>query len=241
MAKKRSTKSTPEEPKSQVDPVAEPTTDEGEETAHDAGEASNESNDAVDTPEDELREQVSLQETEITVLKAQVDLLNSQLEETKTALDSAKSDIDYAKAETRTAITRGREDESRAVKRTKRDLISKLINVADVFQQTKAQLEQLDDEEKSAVMPTAVQLAIKEFDKRLAAEGLEVLDPGGEKFDPAFHEAQTTIPVPDAEPDSVLEVLRLGYLLDGTVLRAAQVVVVAKPSPTPESDAAEES
>ena len=189
--------------------------------------------------EDETIEEPTLEETEIALLKSQNELLSNQLEKANATLEEAKRDLGYAKAETQTAMRRGREDQARAINRAKRDLFSRLINMADTFQKTTAELEAIDTDEATGVIASAVQLAIKEFDKTLKGEGLEVIDPKGEKFDPNFHEAQAMIPAPDAEPETVIEVLRLGYQLDGTLLRAAQVVVVAKaPEPDP-ADAAE--
>jgi len=49
----------------------------------------------------------------------------------------------------------------------------------------------------------------------------------GARFDPARHEAVTLLPAPDAEPGSVIEVLRVGYSWGDVVLRPAQVIVAA--------------
>lgn len=59
--------------------------------------------------------------------------------------------------------------------------------------------------------------------------GIEEVDPVGEPFDPAFHEAMTLQPAPDAEPGTVLTVVQKGYVLNGRLLRPAMVVVAAEP------------
>ena len=61
-------------------------------------------------------------------------------------------------------------------------------------------------------------------------EGLDVrrLDPAGQPFDPAFHEAVSTVPA--ASPDQaglVIGVVRPGYRLGDEVLRPAQVAVAS--------------
>lgn len=62
--------------------------------------------------------------------------------------------------------------------------------------------------------------------KSLAGHGLEVVDPAGQPFDPARHEALTTAPAPSAELDGcVAQVYQVGYVLAGTLLRPARVVV----------------
>lgn len=57
--------------------------------------------------------------------------------------------------------------------------------------------------------------------------GVQELDPHGEPFDPALHEAMTVQPSADAEPGSVLNVFQKGYALNGRLLRPARVIVAA--------------
>ena len=58
--------------------------------------------------------------------------------------------------------------------------------------------------------------------------GVEELDPQGEPFDPALHEAMTMQASADLEPGSVLTVIQKGYVLNGRLLRPARVVVAAE-------------
>jgi molecular chaperone GrpE len=58
--------------------------------------------------------------------------------------------------------------------------------------------------------------------------GVEELDPQGEPFDPALHEAMTMQPSADVEPGSVVTVFQKGYALNGRLLRPARVVVAAE-------------
>jgi molecular chaperone GrpE len=59
--------------------------------------------------------------------------------------------------------------------------------------------------------------------------GVEEIDPQGEPFDPSRHEAMTTQPATEVEPDTVLTVYQKGYMLNGRLLRPARVVVAAAP------------
>ncbi len=66
----------------------------------------------------------------------------------------------------------------------------------------------------------------KKLLKSLAGHGLEVVDPKGQPFDPALHEAITTTPAPSQEEDHlVAQVYQVGYVHNGTLLRPARVVV----------------
>lgn len=61
--------------------------------------------------------------------------------------------------------------------------------------------------------------------KVLKDNGVEVINPDGEKFNPEFHEAMTQVPNPDLEPNTIVDVFQKGYLLNGRLIRPAMVVV----------------
>lgn len=71
-----------------------------------------------------------------------------------------------------------------------------------------------------------VAMVEKKLLKSLAGHGLEVVDPKGQPFDPAVHEALTTTPAASKEEDHlVAQVYQVGYVFNGTLLRPARVVV----------------
>ena len=83
------------------------------------------------------------------------------------------------------------------------------------------------DSEDGNALAEGVQLSLKLFIDILEKEGLSLVDPIGEPFDPQFHEALTVVPNPDMEANSVMEVVKKGYILNGRVIRAAKVVVTS--------------
>jgi molecular chaperone GrpE len=97
-------------------------------------------------------------------------------------------------------------------------------------------LETLDDLGRVAHMTPAgadtksvldgVEMVEKKLLKSLAGHGLEMVNPVDQPFDPAVHEAITTTPAASAEDDHlVAQVYQVGYVLNGTLLRPARVVV----------------
>jgi molecular chaperone GrpE len=71
-----------------------------------------------------------------------------------------------------------------------------------------------------------VLLVEKKLLKSVAAHGLVVVNPEGERFDPAVHEALTAIPAAAPEEDeTVAQVYQVGYTFNGQLLRPARVVV----------------
>jgi molecular chaperone GrpE len=65
--------------------------------------------------------------------------------------------------------------------------------------------------------------------KALDKFGVKVIDPQGQPFDPARHEAMMAQPSSSAEPNSVLSVVQPGYELNGRLLRPARVIVSKEP------------
>lgn len=63
------------------------------------------------------------------------------------------------------------------------------------------------------------------FDKLGVAE----LDPAGERFDPALHQAMMMEAHPSATPGTVLKVLQRGYRLHERLIRPAMVIVAKEP------------
>ena len=59
----------------------------------------------------------------------------------------------------------------------------------------------------------------------LQKNGLQQIDPLGEKFDPEKHQAISVTEVQDAQSNSVVEVMQKGFLLNDRVVRPAMVVV----------------
>ena len=71
-----------------------------------------------------------------------------------------------------------------------------------------------------------VAMVRQQFLATLEGMGVSRLNPVGQPFDPAMHEAVTTVPAASADQTGVIVgVVRPGYLLGDDVLRAAQVAV----------------
>jgi molecular chaperone GrpE len=74
-----------------------------------------------------------------------------------------------------------------------------------------------------------LQATLALLSRALEKLGVKVIDPRGEPFDPAHHEAMMTQESATAEPNSVLQVVQPGYELNGRLLRPARVIVARAP------------
>jgi len=74
------------------------------------------------------------------------------------------------------------------------------------------------------------QATLQLLSKALEKLGVSVIDPQGEPFNPARHEAMMAQESTTAEPNSVLQVVQPGYELNGRLLRPARVIVARAPA-----------
>jgi molecular chaperone GrpE len=70
-----------------------------------------------------------------------------------------------------------------------------------------------------------VLLVFRGLRETLKRNGIEQVDPKGEKFDPTQHEALSTTVVEGAESGVVVEVMQKGYRFGDQLIRPARVVV----------------
>jgi len=71
-----------------------------------------------------------------------------------------------------------------------------------------------------------IELTNKVFMSTLEKFGVEAINPVDEKFNPELHEAVTMVPMPDKTSNNVLEVIQVGFTLNGRLVRPALVIVV---------------
>lgn len=76
-------------------------------------------------------------------------------------------------------------------------------------------------------LAAGVEMVLGNLREALSRNGIEAVDPKGEKFDPNQHEALSTMPVEGTESGTVVEVMQKGYALGDQLIRPARVVVSA--------------
>lgn len=76
-------------------------------------------------------------------------------------------------------------------------------------------------------LAAGVEMVLGGLRETLTRNGIEAVDPKGEKFDPHRHEALSTQPVEGTESGVVVEVMQKGYVLGDQLIRPARVVVSA--------------
>ncbi len=129
-------------------------------------------------------------------------------------------------------------DHMDTVKQANADLIESLLPVLDHIGHAEAMMEKTAGADAAPYLE-GFRMVKNELLKTLSNYGLKPIEAVGTPFDANVHEALSKMPSDVANPDDVLFEIRSGYLLNGRVLRAAQVIVAtheadeASPSETP--------
>ena len=163
------------------------------------------------------------------------DATTKQLKEKDARIKDLADDLLYCKAELQNFQRRTAEEKKtmgdHAISRLAKDL-TESIDVLDLALRSVPEplrkSSQTDNEPSRALaeLYDGVSLTRKSILDMLRTHGIEAFNPIGEKFDPLLHEALYQAPVPGKQPGSVLDCNKIGYMIKGRLLRAAQVGVV---------------
>ena len=133
-----------------------------------------------------------------------------------------KEDVLRAQAETQNVRRRAETDVEKAHKFSTEKFARELLDVVDNLERAIAAAPE-DDLVKPFL--EGVDMTQKSLLNTLAKFKVEVVDPEGHPFDPDLHQAISMVDAPDAEPNTVLNVVQKGYTNHGRLLRPAMVVV----------------
>ncbi len=151
---------------------------------------------------------------------AEITALQDKLAATEKALSEA--DL-RAQAEIQNMRRRLERDVTNAHKYALEKFSADLLAVADSLERGLASLAADDAALKPAREGT--ELTLKVLLDVFSKYQIEQIHPLGGQFDPQQHEAMAMVPMPNAAPNSIIEVLEKGYALNGRLIRPARVVV----------------
>ena len=143
--------------------------------------------------------------------------------------DKARDQALRAEAEMQNLRKRAERDVQNAHKFGIERLIQNLLPVLDSLEkaiETSLQAETPEDDPQLE----GLKLCFKLFTDVFEREGVHMLDPLGQAFDPNVHEALSMIENPDTEPNSVMAVIQKGYRLHERLVRPAMVIVSKPPA-----------
>ena len=165
--------------------------------------------------EEDAAEAEALGIEEGPALTAKVDELTRERDELLDNLIRLKAEFEnYRKRMVR--------EQTRILETAEAELVRKLLPVVDNLERAFANSGGLTE---GAGLRKGVGMVLEQLLGVLEKEGLEVVDPEGEPFDPECHEAMMVVETNKCPEDTVLEVVQKGYRFNGLLLRPAMVKV----------------
>ncbi len=155
---------------------------------------------------------------------SRIEDLESQLEEAQQSTKDNWDKLLRSQAEMENLKRRTSKDLENAHKFALDGFVKALLEVSDSLAMG---IKSAKDEKATLENTTeGLELTNKVFNSTLEKFGVEAINPLDEKFNPDLHEAVTMVPMPDKESNTVLEVIQIGFSLNGRLVRPALVVVV---------------
>jgi len=148
--------------------------------------------------------------------------LSGELEQLRAAVTAIKDEALRERAELDNQRKRLARDVDQARKFANERLLSQLLPVLDSLEAGLAASVGQDGK-----LREGMELTLKQLLKVAADNGMTVVDPKGESFNPDWHQAISQISAADVPPGHVAQVFQKGYALNERLLRPALVVVSA--------------
>lgn len=168
-------------------------------------------------------ETLSPEQTRIFELENELAAAKQALSDQKDGALRAVADGENAKRRAAAEIDKARKF---ALERFAGDLLPVIDNLENAIR--------FADRENEALKPIldGIDMTQKSFISTVEKNGLEVINPQGETFNPEHHQAMSMQESADVAPNTVLAVMQNGYIINGRLLRPAMVMV----SKAPEND-----
>lgn len=150
-----------------------------------------------------------------------IDALTARIEELEQSAAEARDQALRAAAEAQNVRRRAEQEADKARKFALEKFVKELLPVVDSLEKA---LDAMEDGASEAHRE-GVSMTLKLQRDVLGKFGVEAVEPHGEPFDPQYHEAMAMVPNPELDPNTVMDVMQKGYLLNGRLVRPAMVVV----------------
>jgi molecular chaperone GrpE len=128
-------------------------------------------------------------------------------------------------AETENIKKRLAKEKQDFVKFANTELISEFVNILDDFELA---IDSAEKNHDAKLLLEGVKMITKHLKDVLKNQGLSIIDQTGVVFDHEKHEAVGSVESEEYEEDTVVEILRKGYMINGRVARPAIVRVSKK-------------
>ena len=157
-------------------------------------------------------------------------------EMTVEALQAKLAEAEAKAEENWDQLVRSRAEMDNLRRRTERDLVNahkfalekfaqELLPVIDSMEMGVAAA--TDENADVSKLREGTEMTLKMFETAIEKFGIKGVHPHGETFNPDHHQAMTMIDSPAHEPNTIIDVMQKGYLLNERLVRPAMVVVAS--------------
>jgi molecular chaperone GrpE len=151
-----------------------------------------------------------------------VDSLKAKLEQALSDASTAREEMLRARAEADNVRKRAERDVVAAHKFGLERFIGQLLPVKDSMD---LGFDALDGTTDVDAIREGMELTRKMLEDALEKNGVVMMEPIGEAFDPEFHQAMTMQPSAETAPGTILGVMQKGYVLNERLIRPSMVIV----------------
>jgi len=196
--------------------------DVNDETGQDQVDAS-----AEEQQEDAFDEEMAEAVVGNAVAEESAGELNGLLDAARKKADEHYEQLMRAHAEIENLKRRHAQEIEKAHKFALDKFVAELLGVRDSLELGHAAA--LDEGADVAKLREGTELTLKMLSDVMGKFGVEQVDPVNDTFNPDFHQAMAMVPRDDVPPNTVVDVIQKGYLLNGRLVRPALVAVSQAP------------
>lgn len=189
-----------------------------------------------DNSEDQFTE-TDPDEKEFEEKEKEIGKFEELLEKKEERIQELESLVKRVKADFENYKKRRKKEEDQIRNRARQDLMKRFMDPfdglrsvvdLDISGDSDNNIEDLEREELKSIMKglyEGIENVLGQFETILHEEGIEVIDPCGDDFNPEIHEAIGVQETEEGENNKISEVLQVGYKSKERVIRPARVIV----------------
>ena len=184
--------------------------------------------------EAEIEEASTNAEVEETEELTAEQSLEAKLEEAEARAADNLDQLMRTRAEMENIRRRSEKELSSARKFALEKFAQELLPVIDSMEMGVAAAQ--DENTDVSKLREGTEMTLKMFESAIEKFGIKGVHPKGESFNPEHHQAMTMIDSVEHEPNTIIDVMQKGYLLNERLVRPAMVVVSSANSGKSDSD-----
>ena len=107
----------------------------------------------------------------------------------------------------------------------KKDFALKMLPMYEVLLRQQKALQEDGKEQDPKALQDGMRMILTELNKAFSAEGIQKMDVLGKPYNPDTQEVVASVPAPAEKDGLVIDEVKMGFMMNGQVLRPASVVV----------------